>query len=424
MRVMIIGSGAREHALAWALAASPLCDKLFAAPGNAGIARLAECLAVSDGDLPGLVAAARANKVDFAVVGPEAPLVAGVVDALEAGGIAAFGPNRAAAALEGSKGFMKDFCARHSIPTARYARFTAPEPARAYVRQYGAPIVVKTDGLAAGKGVTVAMTVDEAIAAIDAFMIGRRFGAAGAEIVIEEFLAGEEASFFALCDGKNAIALGAAQDHKRAFDGDQGPNTGGMGTYAPPPVFTDAIRAQVMDRIVRPTLAGMAAKGRPFKGFLFCGLMIDKGEARLIEFNVRFGDPEAETLIPLMKSDLLPGLVAARDGVLDRFDMRWWPGAALTVVMAAKGYPEAGQAGTLIRNLAAAEAVPDVTIFHAGTKAAPDGVIAGGGRTLAVTARGPDLRAARTRAYQAVAAIEWPGGFNRTDIGWRALDAS
>jgi phosphoribosylamine--glycine ligase len=422
MRILVVGSGGREHALCWAIGASPVCDKLYCAPGNAGIAAEAECVAVAAEDIDGIVRLAREKAIDFVVVGPEAPLVAGLADQLEEAGIKTFGPSQKAAALEGSKGFTKDFCARHNIPTGAYRRFKQRDAARAYVQQQGAPIVVKADGLAAGKGVTVATTVDEALAAIDDAMVENRFGMAGIEIVIEEFLDGEEASFFALCDGEHALPLGAAQDHKRVGDGDTGPNTGGMGAYSPPPVVPPAIADRIMREIINPTVTGMKADGHPFKGVLFAGLMITKSGPQLIEYNVRFGDPECQVLMPRLKSDLLPALIAARDGGLKTFDLRWHDKAALCVVMASNGYPGEYRKGSEIRNLAAAEKVPNVTVFHAGTKADGARILATGGRVLGVTATGSTIAAAQEAAYKAVDAIDWPGGFCRRDIGWRAVE--
>jgi phosphoribosylamine--glycine ligase len=421
MKILVVGGGGREHALCWAIAASPLCTRLYCAPGNAGIAAEAECVGIAAEDVDGLVAFARREGIDFVVVGPEQPLVAGLVDRLAEAGIKAFGPSAAAAALEGSKGYMKDFCARHGIPTARYARFTDAEAARAHVRAQGAPIVVKTDGLAAGKGVVVAMTVDEALAAIDAAMVAGQFGSAGAELVIEDFLAGEEASFFALCDGTHALPLAAAQDHKRVGDGDTGPNTGGMGAYSPAPVVDAAMTERIMAEIVRPTLAGMRAEGRPFVGVLFAGVMIGPDGPRLIEFNVRFGDPECQALMPRLMSDLLPALIAAADGQLANFHLRWRDVAALAVVMAAKGYPGAYAKFTPIAGLAAAASQPDVLVFQAGTARRDGGIVATGGRVLAVVATAPGIAAAQARAYAAVDRIDWPGGFCRRDIGWRAI---
>jgi phosphoribosylamine--glycine ligase len=418
MRILVVGSGGREHALCWAIAASPLVDHVYCAPGNAGIAEDAECVPIGVMDTAGLIAFCKQAAIDLVVVGPEAPLVAGLVDALEATGIAAFGPSAAAAALEGSKGFMKDLCAREGIPTAAYRRFTVAGAAKAYIAAQGAPIVVKADGLAAGKGVVVAATVAEANEAVDA-AFGGRFGAAGAEIVVEEFLAGEEASFFALCDGEHALPLAAAQDHKRVGDGDTGPNTGGMGAYSPCAAVTPAVEAQVMERIIVPTMRGMARDGRPFKGVLYAGLMLTAEGPKLIEYNVRFGDPECQPLMTRLQSDLVPALLAARDGVLDRVDLRWYDQTAICVVMAANGYPDAPQRGTEIRRLDQAAADPDVKIFHAGTRRDGPRLLADGGRVLGITATGHDLAAARDRAYRAVDQIDWAGGFCRRDIGNR-----
>jgi phosphoribosylamine--glycine ligase len=420
MRILVVGGGGREHALCWAIAASPLCTELYCAPGNAGIAAEAECVAISAEDVDGLVDFAARAAIDFVVVGPEQPLVAGLVDRLGAAGIKAFGPGAAAAALEGSKGFMKDFCARHGIPTARYARFRDAEAARAHVRAHGAPIVVKADGLAAGKGVVVATTLDAALAAIDAAMVDGAFGKAGAELVVEEMLAGEEASFFALCDGEHALALAAAQDHKRVGDGDTGPNTGGMGAYSPAPVVDAAMAERIMAEIVRPAVAGMKAEGRAFKGVLFAGVMIGPDGPRLIEFNVRFGDPECQALMPRLMSDLLPALIAAADGELANFHLRWREMASLAVVMAARGYPGAYAKFTPIRNLEAA-ASRDVVVFHAGTAIRDGGLVATGGRVLTVAACAPDIATAQARAYAAIDRIDWPDGFCRRDIGWRAI---
>ena len=422
MRVLVIGSGGREHALCWAIAASPLCDQLYCAPGNPGIAQEAICVPIAASDLDAILAFAKEEKIDFVIVGPEAPLVAGLVDTLEAAGIAAFGPSAAAAALEGSKGFTKDLCARYDIPTARYGRFSDPTAAKAYARAEGAPIVVKADGLAAGKGVTVAMSLAEAEAAIDDALIANRFGAAGAEVVIEEFLEGEEASFFVLSDGTHALPLASAQDHKRVFDGDKGPNTGGMGAYSPAPCVTPAIAEEVMARIIRPTLDGMAKDGHPYKGVLYAGLMLTADGPKLIEYNVRFGDPECQVLLPRLKSDLLPALLAARDGVLKDFDLRWHDEAALCVVLAAKGYPDDPQRGSEIRGLdAAAASDPGVQIFHAGTRRVGEKLVADGGRVLNVVGSGATIEEARQRAYAVIGRIDWPEGFCRRDIGWRAL---
>jgi phosphoribosylamine---glycine ligase len=422
MRVLVIGSGGREHALCWAIAASPLCDQLYCAPGNPGIAQEATCVPIAAADIDAILAFAQKENIDFVVVGPEAPLVAGLVDKLEAAGIAAFGPSAAAAALEGSKGFTKDLCARYDIPTARYRRFTDVDAAKAYARSEGAPIVVKADGLAAGKGVTVAMSLAEAEAAIDDALVANRFGAAGAEVVIEEFLEGEEASFFVLSDGKHALPLASAQDHKRAFDGDKGPNTGGMGAYSPAPCVTQEIADEVMARIIRPTLDGMAKDGHPYKGVLYAGLMLTAKGPQLIEYNVRFGDPECQVLLPRLKSDLLPALLASRDGVLKDFDLRWHDESALGVVFAAKGYPDDPQRGSEIRGLdAAAASDPMVQIFHAGTKRVGEKLVADGGRVLNIVGMGTTIEDARNRAYAVIDRIDWPEGFCRRDIGWRAL---
>jgi phosphoribosylamine--glycine ligase len=422
MKVLLVGSGGREHALAWALSASPLLTKLWCAPGNAGIAEVAACVAIGAEDLDALVAFAKAERVDLVVVGPEAPLVAGLVDRLAAAGIKAFGPSAAAARLEGSKGFLKDLCRRHHIPTAAFRRFTEAGEARAYIHEVGTPIVIKADGLAAGKGVTVAHTIDEALAAVHAALEERVFGEAGKALVIEEFLEGEELSLFALVDGSHALALAAAQDHKRAFDGDQGPNTGGMGAYSPAPIGTPGLVERAMAEIVRPTVAAMRAAGHPFQGVLYAGLMVTEEGPKLIEYNVRFGDPECQVLMLRLKSDLLPALLATVDGGLGHFDLRWREESAILVVLAARGYPGSYAKGSVIRGLDAAAAVEGVELFHAGTKPGAEGeVFASGGRVLGVGALGHDLAEARERAYRAVDLIDWPEGFCRRDIGWRAL---
>jgi phosphoribosylamine--glycine ligase len=420
MNLLLLGSGGREHALAWKIAASPLVDRLYCAPGNAGIAREAELVPLDPADHAAVIDFCKRRRIDFVVVGPEGPLAAGIVDDLEAAGIKAFGPSRATARLEGSKAFAKDLCRAHAIPGADYARLTAAAAAKAYVRSKGAPIVIKADGLAAGKGVVVAQTIEEAEAGID-MMLSGGLGAAGTEIVVEEFLAGEEASFFALCDGETAIPLASAQDHKRAFDGDRGPNTGGMGAYSPAPVLTQELSGRTMDEIVLPTLRAMNAIGAPFKGVLYAGLMITAHGPKLIEFNVRFGDPECQVLMLRLKSDLVPALIAARDGVLRNFDLRWYPEVALCVVMAANGYPGTYTKGSIIEALDAAEAVEGVEIFHAGTREEAGKLVANGGRVLNVCALGNDVEQARARAYAAVGKIRWPEGFCRSDIGWRAV---
>jgi phosphoribosylamine--glycine ligase len=419
MNVLVIGSGGREHALAWAIAASPLVDQVFCAPGNAGIAEDAECVPVAASDTAGLIAFCKKATIDFVVVGPEAPLVAGLVDALEAEGIATFGPSKAAAALEGSKGFLKDLCAREGIPTAAYRRFRDAGAAKAYIAEQGAPVVVKADGLAGGKGVTVAATLAEAHAAVDAALGEGRFGAAGAEIIVEEYLEGEEASFFALVDGVNALPLAAAQDHKRVGDGDTGPNTGGMGAFSPTPLVTPALEGAVMERMILPTVRAMARAGRPFKGVLYAGLMLTEAGPKLLEYNVRFGDPECQVLMRRLMSDIMPALIATRDGILKEVDLRWYDEAALCVVMAAEGYPDDPQRGSEIGSLDAAASGSEVKIFHAGTKRDGARLLADGGRVLGVTALGGDLAMARGRAYGAVDKIEWPGGFCRRDIGLR-----
>ncbi|HXX50286.1 MAG TPA: phosphoribosylamine--glycine ligase [Xanthobacteraceae bacterium] len=421
MNILLLGSGGREHALAWKMAASPLVNRLYCAPGNAGIAQEAECIALDLGDHGGIVAFCRNNKIDLVVVGPEAPLCAGIVDDLEEAGIKAFGPSRAAARLEGSKGFTKDLCRANAIPTASYARFRAAPDAKAYIRARGAPIVVKADGLAAGKGVVVAQSVAEAEAAIDT-IFGGGLGEAGGEVVIEEFLDGEEASFFALCDGDTAIPLATAQDHKRAFDGDKGPNTGGMGAYSPAPNIDAAMSNRIMDEIITPTVRAMKAMGAPYKGVLYAGLMMTREGPKLIEYNARFGDPETQALMPRLMSDLVPALLASRDGMLKTFDLRWYDEPALTVVMAAKGYPGHYARGTVIEGLDEAAAVEGVEIFHAGTKADGGRIVANGGRVLNVSAIGKTVREAQARAYKAVSRIRWPEGFYRHDIGWRAVE--
>lgn len=420
MNILLLGSGGREHALAWKIAASPLLTKLWCAPGNAGIAQEAECVALDVADHAAVIAFCRENAVEFVVVGPETPLAAGIVDDLAVAGIKAFGPSKAAARLEGSKGFTKDLCQANNIPTAAYQRFTDADKAKAYIRDQGAPIVIKADGLAAGKGVVVAETLTDALDAID-MMLSGGFGEAGAEAVVEEFLVGEEASFFVLCDGEHALALATAQDHKRAYDGDNGPNTGGMGAYSPAPVMTDAMCARAMDEIIYPTLRAMSAMGAPFKGVLFAGLMITEDGPKLIEYNCRFGDPETQVLMIRLMSDLLPALIASADGQLKNFDLRWFPEPALTVVMAAKGYPGNYDKGTRIAGLDRAARIDGVEIFHAGTVASGDWILANGGRVLNVTASGKSVGEAQRRAYEAIGLINWPEGFCRRDIGWQAV---
>jgi phosphoribosylamine--glycine ligase len=422
MKVLVIGSGGREHALCRAIAPSPLCTKLYCAPGNAGIAALAECIPIAADRVLELVNSAKQKEIDFVVVGPEVALALGIVDALRAEGIACFGPTQAAAEIESSKGFMKDLCAKAGVPTAEYKRFTDINAAKDYVRTKGAPIVVKADGLAAGKGVTIARTVDEAVAAIDDAMTKKVFGASGASLVIEEFMEGEEASFFAICDGEVALPFSAAQDHKAAFDGDKGPNTGGMGAYSPAPVVDTAMEQRIMRDIVNPTVTALRDMGRPFTGVLFAGLMITKAGPRLIEFNARFGDPETQVILPRLRSDMLAILFAAAKGMLDGVDIHWNNKAALCVVMAAAGYPGDYKKGSVIKGFEQAASVPDAFVIHAGTARNDVGeIIATGGRVLGITATGDTIEQAQTQAYQAVDKIQWPEGFCRRDIGWRAI---
>jgi len=418
MKVLLIGSGGREHALAWKIAQSPRLTKLFAAPGNPGIAEHAELVSLNVEDHAAVVAFCREQSIDFVVVGPEAPLVAGLADDLRAAGFATFGPSKDAAQLEGSKGFTKDLCARYNIPTGAYQRFKSAEPAKAYIREQGAPIVIKADGLAAGKGVTVAMTEAEALAAVDDCFDGA-FGAAGAEVVVEAFLDGEEASFFCLSDGKTALALATAQDHKRVGDGDTGPNTGGMGAYSPAPVMTDEMVQRTMREIIEPTIKGMAKDGNPFSGVFFAGLMITKKGPELIEYNVRFGDPECQVLMMRLKSDLLPILYATATGTLDQVTAEWRDDPALTVVLASKGYPAAYDKNTPIAFIP--QESEDAKVFHAGTALKDGQLVATGGRVLNVTAFGGTVSEAQARAYELVDAVKWENGFCRRDIGWQAV---
>jgi phosphoribosylamine--glycine ligase len=430
MNILLLGSGGREHALAWKMAASPLVTRLYCAPGNAGIAHEAELLALDPADHAAVIEFCRASAIDLVVVGPEGPLCAGIVDDLAAAGIKAFGPSKAAARLEGSKGFAKDLCKAHKIPTAAYARFTDAAAAKAHVRSQAdaqtrantSSIVVKADGLAAGKGVVIANTIVEAENAID-MMFGGGLGEAGASVVIEEYLEGEEATLMVLCDGETAVPLASAQDHKRAFDNDQGPNTGGMGAYSPAPVMTPVLTQRALDEIVRPTLFAMKAFGTPYKGVLYVELMIAEEGPKLIEFNVRFGDPECQVVMLRLMSDLVPALLAATDGMLKSFDLRWHSQAALCVVMAANGYPGAYSKGSLIQGVEPASQIEGVEIFHAGTARDADGRLrADGGRVLNVCALGKTVGAAQGLAYGAVDRIHWPEGFCRRDIGWRAVE--
>ena len=420
MNILVLGGGGREHALAWAIRQNPKCDRLIVAPGNAGTARFARNAALDILDPAAVVEFAASAAVDFVVIGPEAPLAAGVADALAAAGIAHFGPSAAAARLEASKAFTKEICDACGAPTANYDRFTDAEAAKEYIRFHGAPIVVKADGLAAGKGVVVAMTETEALEAVDE-MFGGAFGTAGAEVVIEEFMQGEEASFFILCDGEAVLPIGSAQDHKRVGEGDTGPNTGGMGAYTPAPVLTDAIAQQALDEIVKPTVAEMARRGTPFKGVLYAGLMIEHGRARLVEYNVRFGDPECQALMMRLGAQVLDLLLACADGRLADMSVNWADDHALTVVMAAAGYPGTYAKGTEIRGLDTLPADSSRMVFHAGTVEKEGRILANGGRVLNITARGASLAEAKAAAYAMVDQIDWPEGFCRRDIGWRAL---
>ena len=420
MNVLLIGSGGREHALAWKLAASPMLTKLYAAPGNPGVAKEAELAALDIADHGAVAAFCRDKSIDLVIVGPEGPLVAGLGDDLRQAGIKVFGPSKIAAQLEGSKGFTKDLCAQYGIPTGAYRRFDKADEAKAYIREQGAPIVVKADGLAAGKGVTVAMTEDEALRAIDDCFDGG-FGGAGAEVVVEAFLAGEEASFFCLCDGKTALPFGTAQDHKRVGEGDTGPNTGGMGAYSPASAMTPDMIDRAMKEIIEPTMRGMAEMGAPFTGVLFAGLMIDDEGPKLIEYNVRFGDPECQVLMMRLKDDLLVLLEAAADGQLAHMSVRWRDDAALTVVMAAKGYPGTPEKGSVIRGLGEAES-DGVEVFQAGTAERGDDIVANGGRVLNVTAMAKTVTEAQRKVYEAIDRLDWPEGFCRRDIGWRAVE--
>ena len=420
MNILILGGGGREHALAWAIRQNPKCDRLFVAPGNAGMESVARLVDLDILSGPDVIAFCEENAIDLAVIGPEAPLAAGVADDLRAAGFLVFGPSKAAAMLEASKSFTKAVCDACGAPTAAWARFDAAGPARDYIRDKGAPIVVKADGLAAGKGVTVAMTEADALAAVDE-AFGGAFGAAGAEVVIEEFMEGEEASFFVLCDGTDCLPIGTAQDHKRVGEGDTGPNTGGMGAYSPAPVLTQAIQDDVMARIVRPTVAEMARRGTPFRGVLYAGLMIRDGQARLVEYNVRFGDPECQVLMMRLGAQALDLILACAEGRLTETAVTWADDHALTVVLAAKGYPGAYEKGTEIGGLDALPRDSSQMVFHAGTALKDGALVATGGRVLAATGRGATLAEAHARAYALADAIDWPGGFYRRDIGWRAL---
>ena len=420
MNILLLGSGGREHALAWAVKQNPKCDRLIVAPGNAGIAQIAECAALDIEDGGAVAAFCDENAIDFVIIGPEAPLAAGVADRLRDAGLLCFGPSAEAARLEASKSFTKEICAAANAPTAAYGHFTDADAAKAHIQANGAPIVVKADGLAAGKGVIVAMTEAEALAAVDD-MFGGAFGGAGAEVVIEEFMTGEEASFFVLCDGSEVLPIGTAQDHKRVGVGDTGPNTGGMGAYSPAPVLTDALAEKALAEIVRPTMAEMARRGTPYQGVLYVGLMIEDGQPRLVEYNVRFGDPECQVLMMRLGAQALDLMHACAEGRLASTRVNWADDHAMTVVMAAKGYPGTYQKGSVIKELDDLAESSFEMCFHAGTGSDGGAIVATGGRVLNVTARGATLQEARDRAYAMVGTIDWPEGFYRSDIGWRAL---
>lgn len=420
MNLLLVGSGGREHALAWALSASPLNTKLYCAPGNAGIAEIADCVPIAATALDELLAFAKEKRIDFAVIGPEAPLVAGIGNQFEAAGIKTFGPSQLASQLEGSKAFVKDLCAENAIPTAAYKNCVDAASAKAFAATLPLPVVIKADGLAAGKGVIIAETRKASDEAIDAMFEGA-FGDAGQRVVIEEFLQGEELSFFVLTDGTHVLPLAGAQDHKRVSDGDVGPNTGGMGAYSPASILTEELQAVILDQIIQPTVDAMRARGTPYMGVLFAGLMVTPEGPKLIEYNCRFGDPECQALMLRLKSDLLLALIAARDGVLDSVDLRWTDETAMTVVMATRGYPGSYEKGSEIRGIAKAKQVPGVEIFHAGTEERDGKILAIGGRVLNICALGRDVKEAQSRAYEAISHIDWPDGFCRRDIGWRAI---
>ena len=420
MNILILGSGGREHALAWAVLQNPKTDRLIVAPGNAGIAQIAQCADIDILSGEAVVQLCADEAIDFLIIGPEGPLAAGVADAAREAGILTFGPSAAAARLEASKAFSKEICDACAAPTAAYARFTDAARARAYVAQQGAPIVIKADGLAAGKGVVVAETLDQALASIDD-MFGGSLGAAGAEVVIEEFMAGDEASFFVLTDGVTALPIGSAQDHKRAFDGDKGPNTGGMGAYSPAPILTDRVAQIAMEKIIAPTIAEMARRGTPYSGVLYAGLMIQDGAPRLVEYNARFGDPETQVLMMRLGGQALDAMLACANGTLDKMRLNWAEDHALTIVMAAKGYPNAYEKGSAIGGLDRLPEDSHHMVFHAGTAEKDGQIVANGGRVLNITARGESLAQAHARAYDMAARIDWPQGFYRRDIGHKAL---
>ena len=420
MKVMVIGSGGREHALCWAISKSPDCQRLLCAPGNAGIEEIAECIDIAADDIDSLVNFAKNNRIDFVVVGPEAPLVAGLVDKLQDNNIPAFGPSADAAKLEGSKGFMKDLCDKYKIPSANFGRFNNPNQAKDFIQNNNTPIVVKADGLASGKGVIICRSKNEALAAIDEIMIEKTFGNAGEEVIIEDFLEGEEASFFVLVDGKNSLALRSAQDHKTAFDNDEGPNTGGMGAYSPAPIIDVAMEKRIMDEIIQPTIEAMSKEKKPYKGVLYAGLMITNDGPKLIEYNVRFGDPECQPLMVALKSNILDALVACTTETLDKIKLEWHNVATLTVVMAADGYPGSYQKGTEIKGVNTANKMDGVIVFHSGTESKKGKLIATGGRVLGITSKAQTIAEAQKLAYRAIKRIDWPDGYNRNDIGWRA----
>ena len=421
MIILVVGSGGREHALCWAIAKSSKCNKLFCAPGNAGISQVADCIDIEAEDLTGIVTFSKKENVDLVVIGPEGALVDGLADELIANGIKAFGPSKTAAHLEGSKGFMKDFFTKYNIPTAAYGRFTDHEKATAYVKKNGTPIVIKASGLAGGKGVILCDNDEQAIQALQDIMKDRVFGDAGEEVVIEEFLKGEEVSFFALVDGITVVPLASAQDHKAVYDGDRGPNTGGMGAYSPAPVVTDLLAKEIMVKIIEPTMKGMISEGRPYTGVLFAGLMITEDGPKVLEYNVRFGDPECQVLMARLNSDVVDVFDAVACGQLNNIKLSWLKQAALVVVMASRGYPGPFEKGTKIRNLSQVDAIDDVTVFHSGTKSLDNQLVANGGRVLGVTALGNTIQEAQSKAYKAVDKIDWPNGFCRRDIGWRAI---
>lgn len=420
MNILVIGSGGREHSLTWKIAQSPLCDNLYVAPGNGGMGEIATCVPLNDSNHDEVVAFCREKNIEFVIIGPEAPLVGGLSDRLTDEGIKTFGPSAAASVLEGSKGFTKDLCAKYNIPTAVYGRFNDAATAKEFTAKQNIPVVIKADGLAAGKGVIIAESMNEAFEAIDD-ILGGQFGDAGAELVVEEFLSGEEASFFVLCDGENILPFGTAQDHKRVGEGDTGPNTGGMGAYSPAPIMDDNMIKRTIDEIILPTVKGMSEEGAPFKGVFFAGLMITDKGPELIEYNVRFGDPECQTLMVRLESDIVPALMACTDGTLDKSEVKWKNKVAMNVVMAAKGYPGSYEKNTLIKNLEEAESSDDIVIFHAGTRKEENVILATGGRVLNVTSLNDTVTKARNAAYNALDKIDWPEGFCRRDIGWRAV---